>query len=300
MSTDTEISVRPRRSALFMPGSNERALEKAKTLPCDMVLMDLEDGVAPETKESARKRLVQVVKAGGYAPREVLVRVNALGSPWFDHDVDDIAVSGADGILVPKTDDAATVQAVARRMDEAGAPRAMTVWCMIETARGVLNAPAIAAAHPRLGGFIFGAADLSKDLRALHTPDRMPVMMAMQLCVLAARANGLAVLDSPHFDLSDDDGFLAACRQARALGFDGKALIHPKTIVGANAVFGPSREELTRARRIIEAHGAALAEGKGVTLLDGQLVEGLHVVEARRLIALANAIARIEGSADGR
>lgn len=295
MSADAAI--RPRRSALFMPGSNERALDKAKTLPCDMVLMDLEDGVAPDAKDAARRRLVATVKAGGYAPREVLVRVNAFGSKWFEDDVDNIALSGADGIIIPKTDDAATVQAAAKRMDKAGAPRSMTVWCMIETARGVLNAPAIAAAHPRLGGFIFGAADLSKDLRALHTPDRMPVMMAMQMCVLAARANGLSVLDSPHFDLSDDEGFRAACAQARTLGFDGKALIHPKTIADANAAFGPTRDELNRARRIIDAHRMALAAGQGVTLLDGKLVEGLHVIEAERLIALADAIVAIERAA---
>jgi len=295
--TADNAAIRPRRSALFMPGSNERALEKAKTLPCDMVLMDLEDGVAPDAKDAARKRLVQLTKEGGYAPREVLIRVNAHGSEWFDGDVDAVARSGADGLILPKTDDAASVHAVATRLDRAGAKPSMTIWCMIETARGVLNARDIAAAHPRLGGFIFGAADLSKDLRALHTPDRLPVMTAMQLTILAARANGLSVLDSPHFDLSDDAGFLAACRQARTLGFDGKALIHPKTIAGANAAFGPSADEIGKARRIIAAHGAALAAGQGVTLLDGQLVEGLHVIEAQRLIALADAITRIEGAA---
>jgi citrate lyase subunit beta/citryl-CoA lyase len=293
----TAAAIRPRRSALFMPGSNERALDKAKTLPCDMVLMDLEDGVAPDAKHAARKRLVEITRAGSYAPREVLIRVNACGSTWFDDDVDAVARSGADGLILPKTDDAAAVHAVAKRMDNAGAKSSMTIWCMIETARGVLNARDIAAAHPRLGGFIFGAADLSKDLRALHTPDRLPVMTAMQLIILAARANGLSVLDSPHFDLSDDAGFLAACRQARVLGFDGKALIHPKTIAGANAAFGPSADDIDRARRIIAAHGEALAAGQGVTLLDGKLVEGLHVVEAERLIALADAIARIESAA---
>lgn len=292
----TADAIRPRRSALFMPGSNERALEKAKSLTCDMVLMDLEDGVAPDAKHAARKRLVEITRAGGYAPREVLIRVNAHGTEWFEDDVAAVAHSGADGLILPKTDDAAEVHATAQRMDNAGAKPSMTIWCMIETARGVLNARDIAATHPRLGGFIFGAADLSKDLRALHMPDRLPVMTAMQLTILAARANGLHVLDSPHFDLFDDAGFLAACRQARALGFDGKALIHPKTIAGANATFGPSKDELDQARRIIAAHDIALAAGQGVTVLDGQLVEGLHVIEAQRLIALADAIARIEGA----
>jgi citrate lyase subunit beta/citryl-CoA lyase len=297
--TDAARPVRPRRSALFMPASNERAMEKATGLACDVVIMDLEDGVAPDAKKAARARLAGVVRAGGYAPREVMVRINGVGTEWFAADVDAMATSGADTILIPKVESRAAVDDVSRRMARAGAPEDMAIWCMIETARGVLSAADIAGADARLGGLIFGAADLSKDLRAVLTTDRAALVTAMQLVVLAARANGLAVLDTPFFDLSDDDGFRASCAQARLFGFDGKTLIHPRTIADANAAFGPGADELAWARRISAAHAEALKEGKGVTLVDGKLVEGLHVAEAQRLIALADAIATLERSLAG-
>lgn len=290
---------RPRRSALYMPGANARALEKGREVPADVLIMDVEDGVAPEAKEEARARIVAMLAGGGYGRREIGVRINGVGTPWHEEDVMAFARSGADAIVVPKVDSPATVRAVAALMERAGAPASMRIWCMIESARGVLSADAIAGAHPRLGALLIGSADLTKDLRARHAPDRLPILTSMQLVVLAARANGISVLDSPFFDLSDDEGFLASCRQGRDLGFDGKTLLHPRTIAGANAAFGPSAEEIAWAHRITAAHEAALAEGKGVTLVDGQLVEGLHVVEAQRLVALAETIAALEGDPPG-
>lgn len=294
MATGSVPTNRPRRSLLFMPGSNARALEKGKSVGADGLIFDLEDGVAADAKADARDAIVQALGSGAYGRRELVVRINAPGTEWFDSDIEALTTAGADALLVPKVDDARTVTMVAARLDNLGAPNRTAIWCMIETARGVLNAADIAASSARLGCLVVGAADLTKDLHALHTPDRQPLLTAIGLCILAARANGLAVLDSPFFDLSDDAGFLAACKQGRELGFDGKTLIHPKTIDGANQAFGPSARDIDQARRIIEAHGQALAQGQGVTLLDGQLVEGLHVVEAERLIALTDTIAEME------
>jgi citrate lyase subunit beta/citryl-CoA lyase len=290
-------STRPRRSALYMPGSNIRALEKARSLPCDVIIMDLEDGVAESAKDEARARIVVENMRGGFGRREVAVRINGVGSDWFDEDVAAIAPCGAQALQLPKVETPDAVLKAAALMDRAGAPDDMAIWCMIETARGVLNADAIAGAHPRVGALLLGGADLTKDLGGLHTPDRLPLMTSIQLIILAARANGCCVLDSPFFDLSDDDGFLAACAQARALGFDGKTLIHPKTIAGANAAFAPSAQELDWARRIKAAHDEAVAAGQGVTLVDGKLVEGLHVAEAQRLVELADEIAALEAEA---
>jgi citrate lyase subunit beta/citryl-CoA lyase len=289
---------RPRRSAMYMPGANERALEKGKTVPADVLIMDVEDGVAIEAKEDARARIVSMLKGGGYGDREIGIRINGIGTDWHEADIAVFAQSGADTIVVPKVETPDTVTAVASLMEKAGAPDAMQIWCMIETARGVLSADAIASAHPRVGALLVGSADLTKDLRARHTPDRLPLLTSIQMVVLAGRANGLTILDSPFFDLSDDEGFLESCRQGRDLGFDGKTLLHPKTIAGANAAFGPSEEEIAWAHRITEAHAEALAEGKGVTLVDGQLVEGLHVEEAQRLVSLAETIAELEAAVE--
>jgi len=286
----TEISIRPRRSALYMPGANERALQKGRELAADVVIMDLEDGVAPDAKGEARARIVAMLEEGGYGRREMCVRINGEGAEWYADDVAAIAASKADAIILPKVNDPDFVIHTADLMEKAGAGPEMGIWCMIETARGVLNADAIAGAHPRVAALTLGGADLTKDLGARHVPDRLPLLTAIQTCILAARANGLAVLDSPFFDLSDDEGFLAACRQGRDFGFDGKTLLHPKTLAGANEIFAPSPEDIEWAARITEAHQAALAEGKGVTLVDGKLVEGLHVAEAQRLVALAEAI----------
>ncbi len=299
MPNDDARSMRPRRSQLFMPGSNARALEKGKELAADGLIMDLEDGVAPAAKEAARARIVAAIAGGGYGRRELVVRINGRGTTWFEDDLAAMAKSGADAVLIPKVDDAETVKAADRLLSRAGAPDGLGIWCMIETATGVLNARDIAAASPRLQAFLIGAADLSKDLHALHTPDRLPLLTSIGLCILAARAHRLDVLDSPFFDLSDDDGFVRACRQGRELGFDGKTLIHPRTIAGANAAYGPSADDIAWANKIIDAWGAAAAAGKAVTVVDGQLVEGLHVDEARQLLARAATIAALEQDAAG-
>jgi citrate lyase subunit beta/citryl-CoA lyase len=283
--------VRLRRSVLFMPASNARALDKARTLPADALVFDLEDAVAPDAKPEARRMAVAAARAGGYAPREVVVRVNALDTPWGRDDLAAIAQSGVDAVLLPKVESAAAVQDALAVLDAAGAPCGLAIWAMLETPRGVLRAEAIAAASPRVAALVMGTSDLTKDLRARHTPDRLPLVTSLGLCVLAARAHGLAALDGVHLDLDDEAGFLAACRQAAAMGFDGKTLIHPKTIAGANDAFSPSADEVARARRIIDAHADAVARGQGVVVVDGRLVENLHVEDARRLDALAAAIA---------
>jgi citrate lyase subunit beta/citryl-CoA lyase len=287
----SESVLRPRRSALYIPGANARALDKGRTFAADVLIMDVEDGVLPEAKIAARERIVAEIASGGYGPREVVVRINGLGTDWFVDDIGAFAVSGADALLVPKVDGPDTVLRVAENMDAVGAPAEMGIWCMLETPLGVLNARDTAAAHPRLKAFTLGTADLSKELHAdLHAPDRLPLLTSIGLAILAARAYGLAVLDAPHFDLQDDAGFERVCRQGKSFGFDGKTLLHPKTIAPANEIYGPSAEEIAWSKRAIVAWSEAAREGKGVTLLDGKLVENLHVAEAERIIALADRI----------
>jgi citrate lyase subunit beta/citryl-CoA lyase len=283
--------VRLRRSVLFVPGSNAHALEKARTLPADALILDLEDAVAPAAKEEARRLVLGILAAGGFGHRERIVRVNGLGTPWGRADLDAAARSATDAVLLPKVESAADVRAAERVLEEAGAPPHLPLWCMIETPRGVLSAAEIAAATPRLTCLVVGTSDLVKDLRARPTPSRIEVLTSLSLVLLAARANGLAALDGVHLDLQDDAGFEARCVQGRELGFDGKTLIHPKTIEAANRTFAPSEDEVSAARRIIDAHAAAVASGKGITVVDGRVVEALHVAEARRTVALAEAIA---------
>ncbi len=296
MSAETTNSNRPRRSAMYTPGANERALQKGREVPADILIMDLEDGVAPDAKERARANILQALEEGGYGGREIGVRINGDGTEWHEKDVKAISTFGANMLVVPKVDSPNAVIAVVKLMEASNAPADMQIWCMIETARGVLNVNEIASAHPRVGALLIGSADLTKDLRAQHTPDRLPLLTSIQLCVLAARANELTILDSPFFDLSDDEGFLDSCRQGRSMGFDGKTLLHPKTVAGANEIFGPSDEEIAWAHKITEAHEAALAEGKSVTLVDGQLVEGPHVEEAQRLVRMTETIKELEAS----
>ena len=285
------MTIRPRRSLLYVPGSNPRALDKARTLEADGLILDLEDAVAPDAKVEARERVAAAVSAGGWEPREVLVRVNAAGTPWGADDLAAVAGSGADGIVLPKAERPETVQAAEAALKAAGAPDSLALWCMIETPLGVLNAAAIAGSSLRLAGLILGTSDLAKDLRAAHEPGRQPLLTALGLCLLAGRAHGLAVIDGVHLDLEDEAGFAESCRQGAALGFDGKSLIHPKTIAAANAAFAPSPQAVEMALRVIAAHAAALAAGRGVTVVDGRLVEALHVSEAERLVALHRAIA---------
>lgn len=281
---------RLRRSVLFMPGANARALEKARGLPADALIFDLEDAVAPDAKAAARDAVAAALKQGGYGGRELILRVNALGTQWAEDDLKAAAQMKLDAVLLPKVESEAEPRRAEAILISAGAPKNLALWCMMETARAMLHAEAIAASTSRLRAFVMGTADLSKELHAADTPLREPMMTALGLCVLAARAYGLALLDGVHFDLDDAAGFEASCRQGRDLGFDGKTLIHPKTIDTANAVFSPSAAELARARRIIDAHAEAMKQGKGVTVLDGRLVERLHVEAAQRSLDLAAAI----------
>ncbi len=281
---------RPRRSALYMPGSNARALDKARGLPADVLILDLEDAVAPDSKAGARALVLAELARGGYGHRELVLRVNGAGTAWHQADLAAAARAGADAVCLPKVEEPAQVSAAERALRAAGAPERLALWCMIETPRGVLRAAEIAAASPRLACLVMGTSDLTKDLGARPTPGRPELLAALSWTVLAARAHGLAALDGVHLDLADDAGLEAACRQGRDLGFDGKTLIHPRTIDAANRAFSPTAAEREQARRVVAAHAAALARGEGVVLVDGRLVEGLHVESARRLLALAEAI----------
>ncbi len=286
------MDVRPRRSVLYLPGSNARALEKARSLAADALILDLEDAVAPSAKEAARAQVVAALSAGGFGRRELIVRVNGAATPWGPADLAAAARSGAHAVCLPKVERAEEVRAAERALAAAGAPADLAIWCMIETPRGVLAADAVAGASPRSSCLVAGTSDLVKDLGARATPGRAEVLPALGLILLAARAHGLAALDGVHLDLADDAGLEEACRQGRDLGFDGKTLVHPRQIDPANRAFAPDAAELALARRIVAAHAEAQAAGRGVTVLDGRLVEALHVEAARRRIALAEAVAR--------
>jgi citrate lyase beta subunit len=290
-------TVRPRRSVLYMPGANTRALEKARTLPADALIFDLEDAVAPEAKEAARTNVVLAAESKAYGKREIAIRCNGLGTPWGEADIEAIAKSGADAILVPKVESATQVTHVVSLLDTAGAPTDMAVWAMMETPKGILRAEEIAGAHPRLGLFVMGTNDLVKDMRARHTPMRLPLITALGIGMLAARAHGLAILDGVYNDIQDTAGFRAVCQQGLEMGFDGKTLIHPSQVEPCNEVFAPSAAELEMAGRIVAAFKAAQAEGKGVVTVDGRMIENLHVEQAERALALASAIKELQAAA---
>ena len=283
---------RPRRSVLFMPGVNPRAMAKGRELPADGLIFDLEDSVAPEAKPGARGQIAAALGAGGYGRRELVLRVNGAGTQWLDDDLAFAATLAIDAVLLPKVESASDVAAADAALTRAGARPSLALWCMMETPRAFLHAEAIATSSPRVAALIMGTEDLGKDLRARPRPDRQPFLAALGLCVLAARSYGLAALDSVYRDFGDDAGFAAECRQGRDLGFEGKTLIHPRQIEAANAAFAPSAAELDEARRVIAAFDAALAAGKGVVTLDGKMIETLHAASARRLLALAAAIER--------
>lgn len=282
--------MRPRRSALFVPGANARALEKARGLDADVLIFDLEDSVAPEAKSAARAAIAAAIARGGYGRRERILRVNALNTEWAEDDLRTAARMNLDAVLLPKVESEAEPRKAEAILISAGAPLDTGIWCMIETARAVLHAEAIASATPRLQAFVMGTADLSKELHAEETPLREPMVTALGLCILAARAYGLAVLDGVHFDITDAAGFERSCRQGRMLGFDGKTLIHPSTIAAANRIFAPDEAAVAQARRVIAAFTAAKAQGKGLAVLDGRLIERLHVANAERTLALAAAV----------
>ncbi len=281
---------RPFRSVLYMPGSKPRALEKARSLPADAVILDLEDAVLPSEKIRAREAVAETVAAGGFGGRRVLVRVNGLDTEWGLADVAAIAAAGPDAILAPKVDRGADILRIADLMAAGGAPEATRIWAMMETPRGVLHAAEIAASHPRLEGFVMGTNDLAKDLGAAQTPDRLPLLASLGICLLAARAEGLVAVDGVFNAFQDAEGLRAACVQSRELGFDGRSLIHPDQLAIANEVFAPSPADLAEAAEQIAAFEAAEAEGAGVAVLRGRIIENLHVATARRLIARAAAI----------
>jgi citrate lyase subunit beta/citryl-CoA lyase len=257
------------------------------------LILDLEDGVAPDQKETARRQVVEAVRAGGYGQRELVIRVNGLNTPWGYADLVAAAGSGADAVLLPKVESSESVRLAQSVIEANGAPDTLAIWCMIETPRGVMHAAEIAEAA-RVSCLVMGTSDLANDLRARHTRERLPLLTSLGLCVLAARAAGIAILDGVYLDLSDDEGFEFACRQGVELGFDGKTLIHPKTIEPANRIFAPTEKELDFSRRVIEAHATAAQEGKGVVVVDGKLIENLHVANARRLVGMAEMIRDME------
>jgi citrate lyase subunit beta/citryl-CoA lyase len=288
------MSIRPRRSALYMPGTNARAIEKARTLPVDAVILDLEDSVAPEAKEDARDAVRAAVAAGGFGPREVIVRINGLDTEWWLGDVDMAHDVRPNAILVPKVSQPLVLQNLADRLMDIGADHKVRVWAMMETPLAILNAHLIAAVardiETRLSCLVIGTNDLAKEMRARIVPGRAPMLPWIATCIAAARAHGVDILDGPFNDLANAEGFATECEQARDLGFDGKTLIHPNQIAACHAAFTPSAEEIAQARKIIAAFEAPENHGKGVIALDGRMVERLHVDMARRTVAIADVI----------
>ncbi|WP_205413014.1 HpcH/HpaI aldolase/citrate lyase family protein [Austwickia chelonae] len=279
---------RPRRSVLYMPSSNARALEKAKSIPCDGIILDLEDAVAPETKEEARAAACAAVRSGEYGRRELIIRVNGLETRWHDEDMAAACQAGPDAIAVPKVSSAQEVLALVATMEKYGAPERMMLWAMIETPVGVTSCADIAAASDRLTVLVMGTNDLVKELRAEHVPGREPLRAGLQLCLLAARAAGKIVLDGVYNEVKDLAGFEEECAQGRQWGFDGKTLIHPGQVAGANAVFAPSESAVEEARGILEAWEDG--QGSGVVTYRGRMIENLHVESAQRALAMHEAI----------
>ncbi len=283
-------TARPRRSVLYMPGSNARALEKGRLIPADGLILDLEDAVAPDAKEAARTQVCEAVKARGYGLRELVIRVNALATPWGYADAAAASNSGADAILLPKVESADAIRQLDNIMIANGAPDSMAIWAMMETPRSILRAQMIAEASHRMQCLVMGTSDLAKDLDCAHTRERLPMITSLGHCLLAARAAKIAILDGVFLDLNDDAGFEYACEQGKELGFDGKTLIHPKTVETTNRVFTPSPKDVEWSRKIIRAHEEAAAKGQGVAVVDGKLIENLHVESAQRLVSMAEAI----------
>ncbi len=291
------MTIRPRRSVLYMPGANSRALEKAKTLPCDAIIMDLEDAVAPDAKSVARQQVVDAVSARGFGSREVIIRINGLDTQWWLDDLAAAAKAHPDGILVPKVSKPSHLLAVASRLIDIAADHKILVWAMIETPLGIINAAEIAAtatdAETRLAGFVMGTNDLAKETRAKLLPGRAPMLSWLAQGVLAAHAFGIDILDGVYNDLSDAEGFVRECVQGCDMGFDGKTLIHPNQIAPCNEAFSPNATEVEQARKIIAAFELPENHAKGVVQIDGRMVERMHADIAQRTVAIADAIARV-------
>ena len=285
-----DAELRPRRSVLYMPGANERALEKAAGLPADALILDLEDAVAPDAKAEARERVCEAATSGRYGAREVTIRINGLGTLWHDDDLRAVAAAGPAAVVVPKVDSAGAVHAIEKGLEAAGAPDHTAIWAMVETPVAMFAAREVAESCERLAVLVMGTNDLAKELRAEHVPGRAPLLTGLGLALLAARAAGKVILDGVYNDIRDPEGFEAECVQGRQMGFDGKTLIHPSQLEPCNRVFAPKAEAVEQAVRIIAAFEEAEAEGRGVLTVDGRKIENLHVEQARRTLALAAAI----------
>ncbi len=283
---------RPRRSVLYMPSSNERALEKAKTLPVDGLILDLEDAVAPDAKPAARDNACAAASSGAYGRREVTIRVNGMDTPWHADDMAAACQAGPDAIVVPKVSSADAVLELVERMVSHDAPERTKLWAMLETPYAMLHAEEIAAASDRLTVLVMGTNDLAKELYAEHVPGRQPLLTGLGLCLLAARATGKAIIDGVYNDVKDTDGFLAECRQGREMGFDGKTLIHPGQVAGANEAFAPSEKAVEDARGVLQAWEDG--KGSGVVTYNGRMIENLHVESAERVLQMHEAIQALE------
>jgi citrate lyase subunit beta/citryl-CoA lyase len=284
--------LRPRRSVLYMPAANERALEKAKTIPADAIIFDLEDAVAPDAKDAARANAVSAAGSGEYGNRELTIRCNGLDTPWGAADIAAAAGSGAAAVVIPKVGSVAYLDEVSRLLDEGGAPTSLTIWAMVETPTAILDVRAIAA-HPRVTVLVMGTNDLAKELRAGLVRGRHPLVPHLATALLAAREAGKVIVDGVFNDVKDLDAFRDECVQGAEMGFDGKTLIHPTQVDVANDVWAPSEADVEHARKVIAAFDEAVAEGRGVITVDGRMIENLHVDNARRTLAVADAIAAL-------
>jgi citrate lyase subunit beta / citryl-CoA lyase len=284
---------RPRRSALYMPGANDKALEKAKSLPTDAIIFDTEDSVSPDMKAVARDKVAAAATSGEYGERELTIRVNSIETEWFEADLRSAAAAGPAGVVVPKINSAADVAVVERILESAGAPDHTVIWAMLETPAAIENAVEIATSSDRLAVLIMGTNDLAKELRAALVPGRHPLLWGLGRCVNAARHAGKVILDGVYNDVKNHDGFASECRQGAEMGFDGKTLIHPTQIEPCNDAFSPDDDEIEYSRRVIEAFEQGMAEGKGVVTVDGKMIENLHVDNARRALAMDEAIRRL-------
>lgn len=286
-------TILPRRSVLYMPGANERALEKAKGIDADALILDLEDAVAPDAKAEARERVCAAACSGDYGSKEVTIRVNGLDTQWHASDIAAAAQAGPAAVVVPKVSSVSDVHAIERGLEAGGAPDHTRIWAMVETPVAMLHAEEIAAASERLTVLVMGTNDLAKELHAEHVPGRQPLLTGLGLCLLAARATGKVILDGVYNDIKDEAGFEAECLQGRQLGFDGKTLIHPSQVEPANRIWAPAPEAVDDARALIATFEEAIAAGKGVVTHNGRMIENLHVDNARRVLATADAIAAL-------
>lgn len=289
---DTTAPVRPRRSVLYMPGANERALEKAKTLDTDALILDLEDAVAPDMKAEARERVCAAAASGEYGFREVTIRINGLGTLWHDDDMKAAVAARPAAIVVPKVNTADEVRQLDDEIRAAGGDDSLALWALIETPQAILNAAEIAAASDRLNVLVMGTNDLVAELHSVHVPGRAPIVTALSQAVLGARAAGKVILDGVYNDVKNEEGFAAECLQGAQFGFDGKTLIHPGQLAAANEAFGASEAAVEHAKAVIAAFDEAVAEGRGIATLNGKMIENMHVGEAHRVLALAAASAR--------